>query len=85
MRGLLQKKEAPKREFTSPPWVRRRRIGEGLGDAGPGRGVGGILWVGTFVCRVGNVPGSERDRVYYVYSVLASGCTAFSTTGGILQ
>lgn len=34
MKGLPRKKEEPKREFTSPPWVQRRRIREGLGNAG---------------------------------------------------
>lgn len=36
MRGLPQKREAPKRESASPPWVSQRQIGEGLGDLGQG-------------------------------------------------
>lgn len=61
MRGLLQKREALKREFASLRLVRHWQTGEGLGNAG----LEGILWVSDSGGEDGFVLRSERVWGYY--------------------
>jgi hypothetical protein len=52
MRGLPRKREAQKREFSSPRWIRRWKMGEGLGNTG-------LEWGESGVSSFGDVEGGD--------------------------